>query len=171
MISPLLRRWTRSAGETGTFPTLGTFFLRVGGERLTSLSTKSAATDFFITWCATWSGLSCWWGRELLNRRMWVQFWKKGTGGRGVGPFLPLGCIWSEWSIRIRRDVACNVSLGCWEHSRCMQDVAELRLDEISRKWPLKLKSGHIRWSQLTLPPVRFYVKSSLRPHRRCRTR
>src|SRR6267142_2516889 len=41
------------------------FFLLCGRVKAMILSTPFVAADFSTTWCAIWSGRSCWWGREL----------------------------------------------------------------------------------------------------------
>src|SRR5436305_15251058 len=68
---------------------------------------KCGEMDSCTTWCETWLGLSCLWGKERLNRRTWSESCRQKTALPLARPRQRAVCIWLPWSMtpRLVRDV------------------------------------------------------------------
>src|SRR5712691_7065599 len=71
-----------------------------GRGRATILFTLSAEVDSSTTWCAIWSGHTCWWERERLAEMILAEYSAPAIAPPPVPPRLPAGCTWLVWSMR-----------------------------------------------------------------------
>ena len=75
-------------------PTFGRFLFRNGSAPVKSSSIPSAAAVSCTTWCATWWGRFCWWGREACKRANWRAFCRRAIARRiRARRRRPAGCI------------------------------------------------------------------------------